>query len=311
MNKIFYCSTAMALCIALCSTAFAQAKQQTASPATNLPTIRWSSSPVSFPVAPEVAAHRQQFDLIVKAAQDLLKVGKYGPAEVTFNQALAMTLDNTGWDQQCWKGLAQAYTADGQTDKALAAYNTLYTPPDGSGINSSTDDVTLLEYAILLSQAGQTNKAMTVYNHAIQYRNYEDGEQNTPMLFPTFGTTDAQARYTPQLLQALAHASISTRKLYFDDAAAVSEAQQAAVLAPDNGIVQFYLGQCLSGVSRDASGTPLPAATLAQNRAAARAAFQKAAALGGGVIVAAIKQNRGAWALAPSAQTQANTQAAK
>ena len=247
----------------------------------------------------------------------LLQHGDWVQAKSLYQQAQTMWPTN---DEAIY-GLAQCADHDGDLPTAIADYRTnIYShdnhvygtvPGDGYATN---DDYRMLEFAILLSRAGQSDEAIIVYNRGIGFRNYEDGEQNAPVLFPTFGTTDAQAKYTPTLFQAMAHAALASRMDLFPDLIALSHAQQAATLVPDSPVVQFYLGLCLQDAASDIDGKPLPAATLAQDKAAAQAAFQQAAALGGGVFVAAIKANRGGWALAPSAQTQpvqASAQAAK
>jgi len=100
----------------------------------------------------------------------------------------------------------------------------------------------LMEYVLLLSQAGQTSEAMTIYRRATHVLNYIDGHQNVDVLLPDF--RPGGWAYTPQRLRAMAHIGIALDINGNDDKSALAHLQKAVALAPDSPLPYFYRGQC-------------------------------------------------------------------
>ena len=100
----------------------------------------------------------------------------------------------------------------------------------------------LMKYVLLLSEDGQDAEAMTVYHHAVNLIDYEDGKQRIKVMLPDFGP--GGLAYTPQRLQAMAHAGIAITTS--DDQEELSHLQQATSLASDVPVTHFFLGRYLA-----------------------------------------------------------------
>ncbi len=106
----------------------------------------------------------------------------------------------------------------------------------------------LMEYALLLSEAGQTQEALTIYRRGEHVVDYIDGHQNVDVLLPTF--RPGGWAYTPQRLRAMAHIGIALDKSGRDDKAALAHLQKAVALAPDSPLPYFYRGQCQANLGQ-------------------------------------------------------------
>jgi len=170
-------------------------------------------------------------------------------------------------------GLGQYADAAGDTARAIEYYRAgIYeNPSQGSDGWREGNVVPLMEYAILLSKAGQEQEALVVYQRAVNLLNYEDGKQNLDVLLPDFGPGDRS--YTPKLLQAMAHVAVAHGKEGFDNELALSHIQQAIALAPASPIPYFYRGHL---------------AIFRGEFKGAKAAFAKAAQMGDAQVAAAV-----------------------
>ena len=137
----------------------------------------------------------------------------------------------------------------------------------------------LMEYVLLLSQAGQVDEARRVYNRAIHLLDYDpaSGRPREKVLLPELGDGSGQLPDTPQRLQAMAHLALGMELFAYSgyaDQKPLEQFQWAADLAPDSAATQFYLGKYLFG----------------KNAPGAKAALEKAVQLGDDQTTAAAKE---------------------
>ncbi len=216
---------------------------------------------------------------LAKAGDEAAGRGDWPQATTSYQQALDLWPDNS----TALYGLGKAADAAGDTAKAIGYYRRVIYTNDpnrhgtvvGDGFDTN-DVVRLMEFALLLSKAGQEPEALAVYRRAAHLLNYQDADTNggkpyLKVLLPEFGTDPNAAAYTPQRLQAMARVAISIEKGAHGSKDALPQAQEAVRLYPASPITYFYLGEQLS---------------LMQKKEA-KAAYQKAAALGDDQVVAA------------------------
>lgn len=98
----------------------------------------------------------------------------------------------------------------------------------------------VMEYAILLSETGQTDEAIRVYNHGAYLSNYMDGRPRPRLPLPEFGTETGQLAYTPEHLQALAAVGWAVDHVDFDREGAKARMKEAAALYPDSPVPYFF-----------------------------------------------------------------------
>ncbi len=224
--------------------------------------------PPSFSVqpSPAVVALRNRYHAATVRGEAALQAGDPAEALSDFQQAHALEAD----DGEALAGMARAYDAQGQTDKALAAYRALFYHQPGRKWTSSdeADPSTLMRFALLLNQTGQGPEALSAYRRALGFLDY-DGDR--PSLEVPVPEIDTSARpYTPQRLAAMAHLAIGIDTPGFDAA----ELQEALRLAPDSAAANYYWGKCL----------------YAHNQPGAKAPLEKAVQLGDARTAAAAKE---------------------
>ncbi len=179
-------------------------------------------------------------------AQSLLKSGDARGAQAAFRQALVIQVN----DGSAQVGLAEAYTAAGQTDLALATYRALFYHIGGSdgGGSVETDPAVLMRFALLLQQAGQGEEAVSVYNRGVGFLDFEaHGEPrlSTPVPLPQIGNGPNQVPYDPQFLEAMAHLAIGVEAN--EDNEWRNNVKQAVTLAPASAAANYYMGRYLLG----------------------------------------------------------------
>ena len=143
-------------------------------------------------------------------------------------------------------GMAHCAGAQGNIAEELNNYRTaIYNPatplkePTFREVNTDK----LMEFALLLDQAGQVDEALRVYNHAVRGLNYDMGKPRLQVLLPEFGEGPDQEAYTPRKLEAMAHLAIGVFQPGFND----KELRLAVKMAPDSAAAHFYLGKELCG----------------------------------------------------------------
>ncbi len=179
-------------------------------------------------------------DRSVRVAQQgdaLMNSGLWQQARDRYQQALALWAEN----DQAFYGLGKCAANAGDLAGAVAYYRkAVYT----DGPNQSSDGYRennggrLMEYALLLSEAGRTQEALTVYRRGERVVDYIDGHQNVDLLLPTF--RPGGWAYTPQRLRAMAHIGLAMDRVGRDDKAALAHLQKAVALAPDSPLPYFY-----------------------------------------------------------------------
>ena len=207
-----------------------------------------------------------------------IKGGNWTQAHTYYQQALEVWSDNSN----ALYGLGKCADAAGDTPSAVRYYRTATYAENSPHTkwNTQTNNVTrLMEFVLLLSKTGQQQEALAVYNRAAHLLNYRDADANggkpyLKVLLAEFGTDPDAVAYTPARLQAMAHIALSIEAGAFGSKDALPQAQQAVRLYPDSPIPYFYLGEQLK---------------LMQKKEA-KAAYQKAAALGDDHIGAAVQE---------------------
>ena len=200
-------------------------------------------------------------------AEDSLKLSEEGDADADrgnwagafsrYQRAVRLWADN----KQAVYGLGRCAQAAGDIAGALGYYHQrIYTsdpsrygtvPGDGYQEN---DVKRLMEYVLLLSQAGHIQEAVSVYNRAANLLDYDpaDGHQREKVLLPQFGVGLRREAYTAQELEAMAHLAVGMELFgasgYFDKKP-LEQFQKAVDLAPNSAAAHFYLGKYLFGKS--------------------------------------------------------------
>lgn len=216
---------------------------------------------------------------VSEAGDVAVQKGDWETARSKYLDALSLWPDNA----LALYGLAKCAENDGDTADAIGYYRTaIYShdpkvygtvPSDGYRTN---DVGRMMEFVLLLSQAHQDAEAQKVYKRAAYVLNYQDSKFNggkpfLKVLLPEFGPGPGQVAHTPQRLQAMAHVTLSLLSSWFDGKVAMPEIQRALQLYPDSAVANYYLGERL----------------YAKSDKGAKAAYEKAAHLGGPQIGAA------------------------
>ncbi|MDQ2688059.1 MAG: tetratricopeptide repeat protein [Armatimonadota bacterium] len=180
-----------------------------------------------------------QSDQIRRQGDAEAKRGEWQAAIQDYQEAISIWPENT----EALYALGRYAAAAGDTARAIEYYRAgIYDKSgQGSDVWREGNVAPLMEYAILLSKAGQEQEALVVYRRAVDGLNYEDGKQNLDVLLPDFGPDDRS--YTPRMLQAMAHVAVAYEQEDFDKALALSHLEQAVALAPASPIPYFYRGQ--------------------------------------------------------------------
>ncbi len=217
------------------------------------------------PISPAVQEAARQSYLLARIAADDLHAGRYAQAEAEAREAAAMNF-SPGVGQEV---LAAALDAQGKDQEALQAYQFVVEHVDGQPRN-------LLPYAQLLLKSGQWEQAVTVYNKAISQFS-ERGLVKTNSQFSSTVSEPAALAVAIHLARGLTYMGVCGWANEPQNKEAMAEYGKALQLAPDNALTNFYYG---SGWQRL---TPAEKAKFG-NAAQAKAALQKAAALGTGDV---------------------------
>lgn len=218
------------------------------------------------PDTPEQVKTIQQSGGLVDQGNMLLSASNPVAAEKAFRAALALE----GWNAEADPGLAEALAAQGKINEALRVYRTLIYQYPRNLSSVAHDRRTQMHYAILLSQTGQWQEAVSVYEKNLPSAVYGDA----PKLDVHF---DPRAPM-PFQLQAMAHVASGMEYTgHGQMKEAFGEYEQATHLAPDSAFANYYYGYGWQNLA------PKDRAKLL-NQEQAKAAFSKAVQLGKGEI---------------------------
>jgi tetratricopeptide (TPR) repeat protein len=247
-------------------------------PNPNVPIVIGSTPGMGLPGGADPSAKSGPSAKLSEAGDVAAQKGDWQTARSKYQDALDLWSDNA----LALYGLAKCAENDGDTAAAIGYYRTaiyshdpkVYGSVPGDGYR--TNDVgRMMEYVLLLSQTHQDTEAQKVYKRAAYVLNYQDskftGKPFLKVLLPEFGPGPGQIAYTPQRLQAMAHVTLSILSAGFDGKAAMPEIQKAVQLYPDSPVAYYYLGERL----------------YAKSDKGAKAAYEKAAQLGGPQVGAA------------------------
>lgn len=181
---------------------------------------------------------------IAKQGDATAKGGDWAKAAGYYRQALEVWPDNS----RALYGMGQCADAAGDIAGAVKYYRTATyadNSPHSTDNTQTNDPARLMEFALLLSKAGQEQEALSVYRRAANLLNYMDGKQHLEVLLPDF--RPGGWAYTPQRMQAMAYVGHAHEKEGFDNKLAAAELEKAIALAPDSPVPYFYKGRRLIG----------------------------------------------------------------
>ena len=181
---------------------------------------------------------------LAEAGDASTKRGDLWQAQSDYQQALNLWADNS----RALYGMGQCADAAGHRARAVKYYRTATYADNSphSKWNTQTNDAArLMEFALLLSKAGQEQEALSVYRRAAGLLNYMDGKQHLDVLLPDFAP--GGWAYTPQRMRAMAYVGHAHEKEGFDNKLAAAELEKAITLAPDSPVPYFYKGRRLVG----------------------------------------------------------------
>jgi len=212
------------------------------------------------PLTPAQKAKEDEKWRLDQAALAALDAGQYAEAEADAQQSISVGPDS-GLAQEF---LAASLNAQGKTQEALQAYKVMADEGDVFPRN-------LVPYAVLLLKSGQWSQAATIYNKALP--NLGDMIQANSHFSPDVPQPRelAVALHVAQGLTYIGDAGWGSHSRHEE---AMGEFDQALRLAPDSALANYYYGFGWQHLD-------LKSHTRAANAQQAKAAFQKAAALGG------------------------------
>ena len=239
-----------------------------------------AAAPFRFP--PEAIKRMEAINESGSVAQkgdDEAAKGDWANALADYQQALTLSPNN----ETAAYGMAAYSLTTNDTQAAIgyyrrAIYDYAGTVPPALPRFHEINAFRLMEYAILLSQTGQQEEAISAYQHGAQLLNYMDGHPRLKLPLPDFGTGTGQIAYTPQRLQALADIGWADDHIDFDRQGAKARLQEAMTLFPDSPVPCFYWARY--------------EATYSHDRKAADTDFDKAAHLGNGSAADAVNWER-------------------
>ena len=279
--KLIACVVLLPLSVSLVSPVMAQAQSVTAQAANNggylpLPPGVFHGSLPAKP-NPSLADAELEYNDAILQGDTFLKAGKTEAALYSFDLAM----DYLPNDPLALQKIAETYAATGRVAEAAKTYHKLF--HDAKWQSVGADPIVYLGYAVVLAKTGNPVEAMTFYQEGIRQINYRDGKPSLKVLLPELVEErtlpeDVQVRYTPERLQALAETAIAHEELGFgSNKEAVAHMQEAVKLFPDSPVTHYYLGDALR----------------VKDPAGAKAAYQKAVALGDEQVRTAVKEDLG------------------
>jgi len=212
---------------------------------------------ISIPLSDDQKERMKQEYAIITRGDEALKANDTDGAIAAFLEAR---------ESQTQSGLAlirlaEAYTAAGRTEEAIAAYRQLIYPPPGQDWSHANQisPTMQMNFSLLLLQTGQEAEALAAYRRALTTLNYDnDGKPKLAVLLPDIGPGGLP--YSPRLLQAMICLGLGVD----DSDHEGPRLTEAVKLAPDSAAANYYLGKCL----------------VARSRPGAKAALERAIALG-------------------------------
>ncbi len=215
------------------------------------------------PDTPQQVVATQQSGILVDQGRALLNAGNPDAAEGDFRAALVLG----SWNAEADAGLAEALTAQGRTAEALRLYRTLiYTYPRNLS-SVAQDHRILMHYVILLSQLGQWEEAVSIYEKVLPDTTHFGDAPRIDVHF------DPRVPM-PIHLQAMAYVVSGMEYTgHGETTDAFREYEKASHLAPDSPFANYYYGYGWQVLDPKAK-------MLHQEQA--KAAFAKAVQLGKG-----------------------------
>lgn len=214
------------------------------------------------PLSPAQRAKEDKKWSLSQAAVAALDAGEYAEAEADARQSISIGQDS-GLAQEL---LASALNAQGKTQEALQAYKVMADEGDVFPRNQ-------VPYASLLLKSGQWEAAVTAYNKMLPYLGGADMVQANSHFSPNMPQPQelAVALHIAQGLTDIGDAGWGSHSRHEE---AIGEFNQALRLAPNSALANYYYGFGWQHLD-------LKSPTRVANVQRAKAAFQKAATLGG------------------------------
>ncbi len=213
------------------------------------------------PLTPAQKAAEDEKWRLDQAALAALDAGRYAEAEADARQSISIGPD-CGLAQEF---LASALNAQGRTQEALQAYKVI---ADRGGDFPRN----LVPYAVLLLKTGQWAQAATIYNKMLPYLS-EGNIARANSYFSPDVPQPKELTVALHIAQGLTYGE-GTWGGHVRNEEAMQEFDQALRLAPDSPLANYYYGFGWQNLD-------LKSPTRAANAQQARAAFQKAAEIGG------------------------------
>lgn len=210
--------------------------------------------------APRSAAQveRQKEDYaVITRGDEALKAGDTDSAIAAFLEARQSDTESLA----ALIRLADAYTAAGRTEEAIAAYRQLIYPPPGQDWSHANQlsPTMQMNFSLLLLQTGQEAEALAAYRRALKTLNYDAlGTPKLKVLLPDIGPGGLP--YSPKLLRAMVCLGLGVDSSDTEG----PRLKEAVTLAPDSAAANYYLGKYL----------------CARNKPGAKAALERAIKLG-------------------------------
>jgi len=239
---------------ALFSTVLVACSLSSATRSQSAPHPKAGSALASLPkITPEIAqwllASSRSYKLS-KVGDGFAKQGDWQDAQDCYQQAL----DQFPTNRDALYGMAECSRVAGDTNKEIeydrkAFYSSHPGQPGDDGFRT-LDTAKLMKFALLLSQAGYADEAMTVYNYAAGQINFTDKKPNLAILLPAFGLGPGKLPYSSKRFQAMAHLGLGVSGLYnefLSDEEKRGHLDEAIRLQPDMAVAYFYKAQALAG----------------------------------------------------------------
>ena len=213
------------------------------------------------PLTPALKARLDREGRLDQAAVVALDAGQYAEAETDARQSISVGQDS-GLAEEL---LASALNAQGKTQEALQAYKVMADEGDVFPRNQ-------VPYALLLLKSGQWTQAVIAYNKMLPYLPEGDIARANSHFSPNVPQPQelVVALHIAQGLTYIGDAGWGSRSRHKE---AIGEFDQALRLAPASPLANYYYGYGWKHLD-------LKSRARAANAQRAKAAFQKAAALG-------------------------------